>query len=641
MQFKHPEILYALLLLLIPIIVHLFQLRRFQKVPFTNVAFLKEVSMQTRKSSTIKKWLTLLTRLLLLAAIILAFAQPYTSNKKSFKTKKETVIFLDNSFSLQAKGDKGPLLQRSIQDLIASIDNTEIFTLITNNKTFKNTTLNAIKKDLLELSYSPNQLDYNAALLQAKKSFTKDESNLKNLIFISDFQEKDEPFKIEADSVVNLNLVQLKPVNPNNISVDSLYISNTTTSNLELSVLLRNQGDDVNDVSVSLFNNDNLLAKSSVNITKEAKTIFTLPINEVINGKITINDAQLQFDNTLYFNLNKPEKINVLSINNSDDEFLKKVYSNSEFNYQSVAFNQLNYNDLEKQNLIVLNELKSIPNSLITALNLFKNNGGNLLIIPSDDITLSSYNQLLKNFNSINFSSLNTQGKRITKINFSHPLFKNVFNNNISNFQYPKVNSFYPVSTSQGSSILNYEDGKSFLSNSNNLYVFSSALNSKNSNFKNSPLIVPTLYNIGKQSLQLSKPYYTIGSENKIDINTTLQQDEILTFVGIDSKVIPQQQTFKNKVTLTTNETPDLAGIYAIVNNDANIENISYNFNRSESYLSYINFKDNPSVSVSNSITEVLNTIKSNTKINELWKWFVIFALLMLIIEMLILKFFK
>ena len=336
MQFKHPEILYALLLLLIPIIVHLFQLRRFQKVPFTNVAFLKEVSMQTRKSSTIKKWLTLLTRLLLLAAIILAFAQPYTSNKKSFKTKKETVIFLDNSFSLQAKGDKGPLLQRSIQDLIASIDNTEIFTLITNNKTFKNTTLNAIKKDLLELSYSPNQLDYNAALLQAKKSFTKDDSNLKNLIFISDFQEKDEPFKIEADSVVNLNLVQLKPVNPNNISVDSLYISNTTTSNLELSVLLRNQGDDVNDVSVSLFNNDNLLAKSSVNITKEAKTIFTLPINEVINGKITINDAQLQFDNTLYFNLNKPEKINVLSINNSDDEFLKKVYSNSEFNYQSV-----------------------------------------------------------------------------------------------------------------------------------------------------------------------------------------------------------------------------------------------------------------------------------------------------------------
>ncbi|NNK28782.1 MAG: hypothetical protein HKP06_11155, partial [Flavobacteriaceae bacterium] len=38
MQFKHPELLYALLLLLIPIIIHLFQLRRFKETPFTNVA---------------------------------------------------------------------------------------------------------------------------------------------------------------------------------------------------------------------------------------------------------------------------------------------------------------------------------------------------------------------------------------------------------------------------------------------------------------------------------------------------------------------------------------------------------------------------------------------------------------------------
>ena len=640
MQFKHPEILYALLLLLIPIIVHLFQLRRFQKVPFTNVAFLKEISVQTRKSSTIKKWLTLLTRLLLLAAIIFAFAQPYTSNKKSFNTKQETVIYLDNSFSLQAKGDKGPLLQRSIQDLLASIDNTETFSLITNNKTFKNTTLNAIKNELLQLTYSSNQLDYNAAILKAKKSFSKDESSLKNLIFISDLQQKDETFNIEEDSLINLNLIQLKPINTNNISVDSLYISNTTPSNIELTVTLKNQGKSTNDVSVSLFNNDNLLAKSSVDITDEAKTIFTLPINEVINGKITINDTQLQFDNTLYFNLNKPAKINVLSINNTDDTFLKKVYTNPEFNYQSVAFNQLNYNEIDKQNLIILNELKTIPNSLNTALNSFKTDGGNLLIIPSDDINLTSYNQLFTNYSLVKYSSFNKQEKRITKINFSHPLFKDVFNNKISNFQYPKVNGFYPISSSKNSTILSYEDGKPFLFNNNNLYLFSSALNSKNSNFKNSPLIVPTLYNIGKQSLQLSNPYYIIGTENKIDVSTTLQQDEILTLVSSQSKIIPQQQTFKNKVSILTSETPELAGIYSITNNAETIGNISYNYSRIESVLSYINSSDLP-VTISNSITEVLNNIKSNTKVNELWKWFVIFALLMLIIEMLILKFFK
>jgi hypothetical protein len=43
MQFKYPEILWGLLLLLIPILIHLFQLRRFKKTLFTNVKFLKLV----------------------------------------------------------------------------------------------------------------------------------------------------------------------------------------------------------------------------------------------------------------------------------------------------------------------------------------------------------------------------------------------------------------------------------------------------------------------------------------------------------------------------------------------------------------------------------------------------------------------
>ena len=54
MQFKHPEVLYFLALLIIPILVHLFQLQKFVKVPFTNVAFLQKLALQTRKSSKLK-----------------------------------------------------------------------------------------------------------------------------------------------------------------------------------------------------------------------------------------------------------------------------------------------------------------------------------------------------------------------------------------------------------------------------------------------------------------------------------------------------------------------------------------------------------------------------------------------------------
>ena len=107
MQFKHPEILYFLLLLVIPLLVHLFQLRRFKKEYFTNVKLLKELQIQTRKSSKIKKWLLLATRLLLLACLIIAFAQPFFNAKDTTNKGNELNILLDKSFSMQAKGAKG------------------------------------------------------------------------------------------------------------------------------------------------------------------------------------------------------------------------------------------------------------------------------------------------------------------------------------------------------------------------------------------------------------------------------------------------------------------------------------------------------------------------------------------------------
>ena len=92
MQFKNPEILYFLALLIIPVLIHLFQLQKFVKVPFTNVAFLQKIQQQTRKSSRIKKWLILASRLLLLTAVIFAFSQPYFSNKDRLK-KQHTFIY--------------------------------------------------------------------------------------------------------------------------------------------------------------------------------------------------------------------------------------------------------------------------------------------------------------------------------------------------------------------------------------------------------------------------------------------------------------------------------------------------------------------------------------------------------------------
>ncbi|WP_372752659.1 BatA and WFA domain-containing protein [Mariniflexile sp.] len=641
MQFKHPELLYALFLLLIPIIVHLFQLRKFKKEAFTNVAFLKEATIQTRKSSQIKKWLILFTRLLLLAAIVFAFAQPFTTNSSAFNLKKETVIFLDNSFSMQAKGNQGELLKRAVQDLISNVPEDETISIITNNDSYRNTTVKAIKNDLLQLNYSPNQLNYEAALLKSNTFFSNNKNTIKHLVFISDFQLKNSNFNLKTDSLTNIHLVQLKPVNVNNVSIDSAYITNTTATAIELKVILKNSGREIDNLPVSLFNNDQLIAKTSVSINDKTETTFSLPADNVINGKITIDDSNLQFDNSLYFNINKTSKINVLAINSEDDAFLKRIYTEDEFNYLNTPLDQLNYSNIDQQHLIILNELGSIPTPLIAALKSFTNLGGKLIIIPSTTINLESYNALLTTF-GMNFSALIQTEKRITGINYSHPLYnRGVFEKQVDNFQYPKTNSFYNINANSGSAALKFEDSKPFLLENKNAFIFSSAFKTENSSFKNSPLIVPTLYNIGKFSFKNPDLYYTIGNQNTFDVETELQQDAVLNLVSKDISVIPKQQYFNNKVVISTSETPEIASIYTVKKNTEPLKNVSFNFNRAESNLIYSTLTDSEHVTISDSISEIFDTLKSDSKVNALWKWFVIFALVLLIIEMGILKYFK
>ncbi|WP_299126202.1 BatA domain-containing protein [uncultured Winogradskyella sp.] len=641
MQFKNPELLYALFLLVIPILIHLFQLRRFQKVQFTNVKFLKSVKLQTRKSSQLKKWLTLLTRMLLLACAILAFAQPFIPNTKDFNEAQETVVYLDNSFSMQTKGTNGTLLNEAIQDIINTLPEDEAISLFTNDNTYRNTTVKALKNDLIQLTNSPTQLNYDAAYLKGKQLFSDDEASTKNLVLVSDFQQNSNPLNFEEDNTIELKLVQPKSNLVSNISIDSIYISNTTAETLDINVILSNQSQPIDNVSISLFNEETLLAKSAISIKDKEEATFTVSNNIIVNGKLVIDDASLQYDNSFYFNINSKPKIKVLAINGiADDSYLKRIYTDDEFDFKSFKLEALNFNLIPDQNLIILNELDAISNALKSAIDAFKNDGGSILIIPSIKIDLNSYNQFFRSQSIFNINDVNSNEKRITSINYNHPLLANAFYSKVSNFQYPKVDMSYRFS-SNANSVLSYEDGSPFLVGNANSYAFSSALNTNNSNFKNSQLIVPVLYNMGLQSLKLSKLYYTVGEPNSIAISAVIGQDDILTLTSEDASVIPLQKTYSKSVVIETNDFPNRAGIFNVKNKDVTIQNLSFNYNRDESVLSYYDLNQLENTTTDSSLAATINTIKSNTNVNALWKWFVIFALVFLIIEMLLLKYLK
>jgi LysM repeat protein len=640
MQFKHPEILYALFLLLIPIFIHLFQLRRFQKVDFTNVAFLKKVTIQTRKSSQLKKWLTLLMRLLALACVIIAFAQPFTATKTALSTKKETVIYIDNSFSMQTKGAKGPMLERALQDLFDKIGGTEKLSWFTNNSERKNVTPQDFKNEVLSIVYSQNQLTPSQVLLKANQLYSKEKDVLKRLVYLSDFQQKEVFPEVPTDLI--LDAVPLKPVKASNISIDSAYIASKNASITQLKVKVSNTTTEISEVPVSLFNKNRLIAKTALDFSGNSNGTVTFDVDnsEEFIGELQINEPNIPFDNSLFFNINKPGKIKVLAINEVDGNFLQRLFEKEEFQFTQQTFKTLNYNEIPDQNFIVLNELKEIPASLATALKSFSDNGGSVLVIPASLADLSSYNNFLLTMALGTLSEEKIQEKMITKIVFSHPLFKDVFEKEVENFQYPKVNAFYSVS-SNATPAIGFEDNQSFLLQKNKTYLFTAPINKENSNFQNSPLVVPTIYNMALQSLPLPRLYYTIGQQNAIAVPVKLGPDEILTVKDSTEQFIPLQQTKANYVLMTTTDKPNKAGNYQIVKKTEFLENISFNYSRSESELQYLNPEDWEGAEVYSSVNDLFDAIEDANAINSFWKWFAIFALLFLLFEMLILKFYK
>lgn len=645
MQFKNPEILYALFLLLIPIFIHLFQLRRFQKVDFTNVAFLKKVTIQTRKSSQLKKWLTLLMRLLALACIIIAFAQPFTALKTALNSKKETVVYIDNSFSMQAKGPKGPILERALKDLFDKTGGTEKLSWFTNNYERKNASPQDFKNEVLSVEYFQNQLTPSQVLLKASQLFSNEKDVLKQLVYISDFQQKEAFPEIPEDLI--LEAIQLKPVKASNISIDSVFVAskNASTTQLKVKVSTLQQAENSNETSnvpISLFNSEKLIAKTALDFSENANgsVIFDIDNSEEFIGKLQLNDPNLPFDNSLFFSINKPGKIKVLAINEADGNFLQRLFEKEEFLFTQQTFKMLNYNEIPDQNFIVLNELKEIPASLATALKSFSDEGGSVFVIPASEVDLGSYNNFLQTMSLGTFTSERVQEKKITKIVFSHPLFKDVFEKEVANFQYPKINSFYDISTTATSAI-GFEDNQPFLLQKNKTYLFTAAINKENSNFQNSPLVVPTIYNMALQSLPLPRLYYTIGEQNSIAIPVKLSADEILTIKDSTAQFIPLQQTKANFVLMTTTDEPSKANNYQIVKENEFLENISYNYARNESQLQYLNPEDWKGAKVYKTIDALFDSINEANSINSFWKWFAIFALLFLIFEMLILKFYK
>lgn len=650
MQFRYPAVFYFLFILIIPILIHLFNLQKFKKIEFTNVQFLKKINLETRKNSEIKKIIILATRLLSFTALIFTFSQPYFANKK-IEENRHNYIYLDNSESLNTNGNNGNILRIAVQDIIENSPENERYSLLTNDDFKINISKKELEKKLKNLQISNNNISFKDKINTFERELKNKSINLYKTLLISDFQNFTKKNNIEFTNVTRpFSIVKLTSNAKNNISLDSIYISTSNIYKKLVSVVVKNQGGAKNNIPIALYNSSNLINKRSFSILKNEEKIIEFPIENFnqFKGKIKIdfNDSFL-FDNVFYFTINTSKKTSILNIGKTLP-YISKIFNKDEFNYLSSSLKGLNYNSISSQQLIILNQIKSITKVLESSILKFIENGGNLLVIPDKNIELNSYNSFFKKINSGKLLNKYKDSLKITTINFEHPLFSNVFTKEVRNFEYPTAGFSYTHNL-KGNAILMFENKTPFLHEVSNsfskIYLFSSPLDIQSSNFVNSPIIVPTLYNMARQSHELTKSYYILQKENIIEINKRIEKNEILKISDQKKSFIPSQVNYANKVVISTRNEPKNSGFYDILLNKDTLNFIAYNISPNESLLNFYELntikKENKNIKVFSSIKEYFKEINEKNKVQSLWRLFLAIAIVSLLLEILILKFFS
>ena len=666
MKYQNPEILYALIAILVPIIIHLLNLRKHKNIYFSSIRFLKKISEEKKQKLKLKNILILISRILAITFLVLTFAQPYIS--LSNKNDQENIlIYVDNSFSMNGETKFGRALNiaKEKAKIIAKDNSDKNLYLITNNFSAKNKNKFTAKDFVNEINKIESS--YQRKNFSEILSFTSFIKEKKKIYFISDLQKSS--FDIQnikyIDSSLDLSIVPVEH-KTNNISIDSVWLMNPTnksSDNIALHAKITNYSDiQVSEKVVFLYINEKQKSQQFINLKSgETKTIsFEVDQKSSISvsGYININDSPITYDNKCYFSLNQNKKTKILCINNvNNNKYINAIFSQDStlFNYYATNINNLNYNTISKYDLVIINEINSFPNALVRILK-DKINSFNYVIIPPNDVEIENFNNSLYKLELNTISSINKNKYEINKLDDEHPIFKNVFDNKLENIIYPYSNIHlvknkkYPTTN-----ILYLENGDPFLSiykkDNKFIYMFNSTLDNKQNNLTQHSIFVPLLMNIGSQSLSNQKVYYLLENTTFFKSKYNNSKNEILNLTNGNSEYIVESKNIEGEIHYKIKNILTKNGVYSLRNKSKIVDKIAFNFNNKESDIKLTsrneinNWKKKYNLNLEiidknmSNFKKYINNTNNNTK--EYWILTLILSLIFFALEIFLIKYLK
>jgi hypothetical protein len=667
MSFLYPSFLWALTALSIPIIIHLFNFRKTQRIYFSSNRFLRQVQEATTAKRKLKHYLILASRLLFLLFLVLTFSQPIIPASEQFSTNRNISLYLDNSLSMSVPvEEKTRALDVGIgyvRQVVEIFPPDTRYRLLTNDfAPFSNSY--KTKAEILDLLSQVRLSPLSRSLSEIAERFHNSSTAVKSdeVFWISDFQQSTigslQPSLY--DSQQRWHLVPLTFQTNTNIFIDSAYLENPFVVGGEkntLHVRLRNDGTKaVEQLLVKVAINGIQTGTSSVNIAAKgvSQTSFDLTtgLASISQATISFNDYPVSFDNEFYLALNFTEKIRVVEIKGKEAITpIERVFGNKQvFAFHSYTVGNFNYSLLTEADLVVVNGLDRVDASLSQSLRNYIDQAGALLVVPGSSPDVASYLNLLR------VPALTIrEAVALTELDypdFNNPFFENVFEERSTRLAMPQASRLLDWGTDR-SAILRFKNEQPFLSVFNQrgkVYVLAAPLENAYTSFHNSALFVPVMYRMaasGKKS-EL-KPYYSLNESFITMRLDSLVGEQPLKLVG-DQEIVPAQRKMAGQVIMELPRFTMSAGFYKVAYDRDTVGLLAFNLHHNESLLTQLTGQQvkqqlgNPetiSIFEANSEEAFSNEIKARYLGTPLWKYALILALFFLLVEILLIRFLK
>jgi hypothetical protein len=676
MAFAHPAFLWALAALAIPVLIHLFQLRRYKRIDFPDVRALQEVTQQTRARRKVQHWLVLLARMLALAALVLAFARPYIPGADGMVKAGERAVslFIDDSYSMDGQNAQGRLLdqaRKGAQEAVMAHEPTTRFQVITSRMEGRQQMLMGRDQALEEAARAetgPFATPLSRILIRQRDALSTADAPVKRAFIFTDLQRTTTDVdQWTDDPEIPTVIVPLTATRPDNLSIDSAWFVSPVRragQSEELRVRVRNHGgqDLVNvPLRLTLGGRQRALATFGVEAGRTVDTLLRFTIDQpgLYRGEVAIDDQPVTFDDRLPLAIRVTDRTDVLLVHADDgagDRAIAAVFSGDSLHrFTTATVRAVDPAALAQQDLIVLNALPDLPSGLLQLMATAVEQGASLVVFPPAQGAPDAYAELFARFGAAAPTLLDTGRVRVERIDLDHPFYRDVFHTMPRNVDLPWTRVQWGVRPAPGSDVLlRTQNDRPYLTHTRvgkgSVYLSAVPLSESAGNLTRHALFATSLLRMAELARPMGPLYHIIGEGAIIPLERLeLPGGQPPALVGPDGLTItPEVRRTQGVVQLLLHDQDMPPGPYAVVVGTDTVAHLALAMSRRESDLTAYTVDELRTALEQRGLTSfsILESDADDLSLRlteldqgrKLWKWFVLLALFFLAAEVFLIR---